>query len=107
MGLPKTLLSVSSAGLVSSEGKELMKHREQIEYLVGQEHDLPDLLRSPEVRGLLREALGAGAAQLLIRLEDGSTACSEGVLNGAAPLREISIPLFLEGERVGHLLVRG
>jgi signal transduction histidine kinase len=83
------------------------KHREQIEYLVGQEHDLPNLLRSPEVRGLLREALAAGAAQILISLEDGSAACSEGTLNGTAPLREISIPLFLEGERVGHLLVRG
>jgi signal transduction histidine kinase len=102
------LLSGSSAGSASSEEKEPMnKHLEQIEYLVGQEHDLAGLLRSPEVRGLLREALGAGAVQLLIRLEDGSVACSEGTLNGAVALREIRIPLFLEGERVGHLLVKG
>jgi len=83
------------------------QHREQIEYLVGQEHDLPALLQSLEIRGLLHEALGAGAIQVLIMLEDGSAVCSEGAPNSAVTQREIRMPLSLEGERVGHLLVRG
>jgi two-component system NtrC family sensor kinase len=83
------------------------RHSEQIEYLVGQEHDLPALFQSLEVRGLLHEALNAGVLQVLIKLEDGSAVCSEGTQNSAAAGREIRMPLSLEGERVGHLLVRG
>ena len=83
------------------------QHREQIEYLVGQEHNLLDLLQSLEIRGLLHEALSAGVLQVLIKLEDGSAVCSEGAQNSAVAGREIRLPLSLEGERVGHLLVRG
>ncbi len=82
-------------------------HREQIEYLVGQEHNLLDLFQNPEVRGLLREALSAGAFEVLIQLEDGSTICSEGRQSSTSAQREIRLPLSLEGEKIGHLLVRG
>src|SRR6185369_4650543 len=107
-GLQKMLLSTNSAGLAGSDGDHRMnRHREQIEYLVGQEHNLQELLQSLEIRGLLHEALSAGVLQVLIMLEDGSAVCSEGTQDSAAAGREIRMPLSLEGERVGHLLVRG
>ena len=82
------------------------RHREQIEYLVGQEHNLLELLQNQEIRGLMREALAAGARNVSLMIEDGSTVCSEGS-TGAVPLEEITMPLFLEGERIGHLLLKG
>src|SRR6185369_255547 len=107
-GFQKMPLSINFSGSTSSDGDAGMnKHREQIEYLVGQEHDLPGLFQSLEVRGLLKEAVKAGALQVLIMLEDGSVVCSEGDGHGTVAGREIGVPLSLEGERVGHLLVRG
>lgn len=82
------------------------RHREQIEYLVGQEHNLLELLQNEEIRGLMREALAAGARSVSLIIEDGSVVCSEGSI-AEAPLEEITMPLFLEGERVGQLLLKG
>jgi len=85
----------------------MSRHREQIEYLVGQEHNLLDLLQSPEIRGLLHEAVLSWQLQVLIMLADGSAVNSETAKEFSAPLREIRTPLFLEGEMIGELLVRG
>jgi signal transduction histidine kinase len=82
------------------------RHREQIEYLVGQEHNLLELLQSREIRGLMREALNAGALQVSLKIEDGSVVCSEGS-SSEVSLEEMVMPLFLEGERIGHLLLKG
>lgn len=84
----------------------MKKHHEQIEYLVGQEHNLLELLQNLEIRGLIREALTAGAKQVSLLMEDGTVACTEG---GAfdIQLRQITAPLFLEGERISQLLVSG
>jgi signal transduction histidine kinase len=83
------------------------KHHEQIEYLVGQEHNLVDLLQTPEIRELLREAVAAGAAQALLTMADGSTVCGEEGQDLPAPPGEIGTPLYLEGENIGQLIVRG
>lgn len=85
----------------------MSRHREQIEYLVGQEHNLLDLLQSPEIRGLLHEAVLSWQLQVLIMLADGSAVNSEIAKEFSVPLREIRMPLFLEGEMIGELLVRG
>lgn len=85
----------------------MSRHREQIEYLVGQEYNLLELFQSSEIRNLLHEAHLAGALQLLIKLEDGTVVCADESKNITVPLREIRMPLSLEGEMVGHLLVRG
>ncbi len=83
------------------------RHREQIEYLVGQEYNLLELLQCVEVRALVHEALLAGALQLQLTIEDGSVVCAEGSNPITGLRREIRLPLFLEGERVGELLVSG
>jgi len=83
------------------------RHSEQIEYLVGQEHNLLALLQSPEIRGLLHEAVLVWQLQVLIKLADGSGVCSEVAKKIPVPFREIIMPLSLEGEMIGQLLVRG
>lgn len=94
--------------LVDSDGDSRMnRHSEQLEYLVGQEHNLLELLQSPEIRGLIHEAVLAWPLQVLIKLTDGSSVCAEAAENIAAQFREIRMPLSLEGETVGQLLVRG
>lgn len=81
--------------------------REAINYVVGQELSLLELLQTFDIKGLLRGALEGGAAEAAILLDDGSVICSVGTRPVAADLREIRQQLLLEGEPAGYLLVRG
>ncbi|NJD91133.1 MAG: histidine kinase, partial [Geobacter sp.] len=81
--------------------------REAINYVVGQELSLLELLQTFDIKGLLRGALEGGAVEAAILLADGSVICSVGKQPGGAELREIRQQLLLEGEPAGYLLVRG
>lgn len=83
----------------------MSRHHEQIEYLVGQEHNLLELLQSSEIREILRESTLHMPLHVSIRLEDGSVVCSAGDKNLLSSLRKISMPLSLEGEEIGDILV--
>ncbi len=85
----------------------MKKYHEQIEYLVGQEPNLVELLQAAEIRELLREAVNAGAAWILLTLDDGSVVCSEEGRSIPPEFREIRAPLSLEGENIGTIIVRG
>jgi len=81
--------------------------REAINYVVGQELSLLELLQTFDIKGLLQGAIEGGAAEAAILLDDGSVICSAGKPPGDADLREIRHQLLLEGEPAGCLLVRG
>ena len=81
--------------------------REAINYVVGQELTLLELLQTFDIKGLLCGALEGGAAEAAILLEDGSVICSTSKKPVGDDLREVRQPLLLEGEPAGYLLVRG
>lgn len=83
------------------------RHREQIDYLVGEEHNLLELLQSPEIRDLVHEASIAGALRVSLIMEDGSAVCAEEHEEVGPHPHVITQPLFLEGEKVADLQVWG
>lgn len=83
------------------------RHRKQIDYVVGEEQNLLELLQSPDVRALLHEAVIAGALQVSMVLDDGSVVCFEERSKESSAGRLISLPLFLEGEKIAELKVCG
>lgn len=77
-----------------------------LEFIIGEERKLLDIISKDEIMQLLKGAVTAGAHQVLLCNEHGVEICSFG----AQALPEfffIEKPLFLEGENVGRLIVRG
>jgi C4-dicarboxylate-specific signal transduction histidine kinase len=78
---------------------------ERVEYILGQERGVSDILRVDEVRPLLRGAVQAGAAEATLLLDGEVPLCVEQATDpsGSTVCR---LPLYLEGEVVGTLVVR-
>ncbi|NVN98620.1 MAG: histidine kinase [Geobacteraceae bacterium] len=85
----------------------MIKHREQIEYLVGEEHDITELLKVPELRALVHEARVAGALRVSLIAENGTVICSEEDVESGVALRLITLPVSLEGEKIADIQVSG
>ena len=81
--------------------------REAINYVVGQELSLLELLQTFDIKGLLQGALEGGATEAAILLGDGSVICSVGKSPVDTDFMEVRHQLLLEGEPAGCLLVRG
>ncbi|WP_305045853.1 sensor histidine kinase [Geoalkalibacter sp.] len=87
-----------------------MSNPECIEFLVGAEKGLREVLTAAEVMPLLRAAVAAGADRALLRTggevlwqwpQDAAAA------PGSQPCRAEVLPLWLEGETVGEVCVEG
>ncbi len=79
-----------------------MDHTQSIEFVIGEEKRLTDLLSGPEVLPLLKSAVKAGLAQASLRDEEGVVLWA--FPSGEAATGELaSRPVHLEGEPVGKL----
>lgn len=83
------------------------RHHEQLDYLVGQEHNLLELLQAPEIRELLRVSVKAGVCQAKLTMMDGVLVYGEERQDLTWAADELMTPLVLEGEPIGQLVVRG
>lgn len=73
---------------------------EGIDFVVGRERGLREVLNGSEVLRLLRRAVEAGMGGVALSVDGGEVLWFEGIAPGEdAP----ALPLFLEGEPVGHL----
>lgn len=80
----------------------MMDQSQTIDFVVGEEKRLQDLLRGPEVLPLLKSAVNAGLAQAWLRDEQGALLWA--FPSGDAAAGEVERrPLYLEGEEVGSL----
>ncbi|HEY6871887.1 MAG TPA: ATP-binding protein [Geobacteraceae bacterium] len=74
-------------------------------YVVGEERRLADILSDADVVPIIRGVLRVGVTEALIADAAGTTLWREGSAAAGGIAEEL--PLYLEGEEVGRLLVRG
>jgi len=81
--------------------------QETIDFIVGAEKGLADLLREAEILPLLQGAVAAGARAAAVLDESGAPLWMAGderaLERGGAPVPKVSAPLELEGEPVGAM----
>ncbi|MEW6720927.1 MAG: ATP-binding protein [Thermodesulfobacteriota bacterium] len=81
-----------------------------IEFVVGEERGLVDLLSAAEVSPLLDEVADAGAACVRVEDDGGRVLWSLERSEAGEPAPEpgdVTFPVFLEGEEVGRIVARG
>jgi two-component system NtrC family sensor kinase len=80
--------------------------RDRIDFVVGEERNLSQVISGAEVTPLLAASVRSGASKALIKDGEGQTLWSQGESELSDPLR-FELPLTLEGEAVGTVELMG
>lgn len=84
-----------------------MSQDQKISYTVGAEKKLKDVISQAEAAPLLSGAIKAGAIEVELRDANGSALWSQCTASAGAVHAAAGLPLLLEGETVGSVMVRG
>lgn len=77
----------------------------QLEFVVGSERRIADIVSRAEIEPLLRSLIAAGPLYAAVLDEDGGAICQQGAADGREHADEIRHNLLVEGETRGTLLV--
>lgn len=82
------------------------QHRDSIDFVVGEEKEIRDILSEAEVQPLLLSMVRAGADKVILGGSDGNTLWSAGEGDYAENI-VAKLPLYIEGEPTGSIMVYG
>jgi len=80
-------------------------NKETIDFIVGSERKIEEILRDDEVKPLLTDTISAGASLAMVTDNEGVVLWSSG--KDSASSYVVKNPLTLEGENIGHLIIKG